>query len=263
VRGIARTGGAWGGAAVGALVDLLWPECCVLCEAPVGGVAWTSRGPQVPGMRRWDRPHLCCVCRQRLSGEPRLRRVDLGAAPPLCVAAGRAESPELVSVVAALKYRGVRGLAWALAEVAAPAAALLPAGDGANPTLVPVPLHGARRRSRGFNQAELLAQLLGARLGWPVIGSVVRRRRATPQQAKIASDLRRRRANVDGAFAAVPAPGPSACAVLVDDLATSGQTLAAAARALQGTGWLVRGAIVAGAGADCGMGVGAEAAIAP
>jgi predicted amidophosphoribosyltransferase len=214
-------------------------------------------------MRLWDRPHLCGACAAAMCGAPRLRCVDLDADAALSVAAGRPESPELVSLVAALKYRGVRGLAWALAEVTAPAAALLPEDGGAFPCLVPVPLHPLRQRERGFNQAELLARLLGARLGSPVLGSIVRRRRATPQQAKIASDPGRRRANVDGAFVAVPAAASSPRIVLVDDLATSGQTLASAARVLAGAGWLVTGALVAGAGAGCGVAGGDGEANAP
>ncbi len=177
--------------------------------------------------------------------------MPLEAGGSLPVAAGRAESPELVALAGALKYHGVRGAAWGLAAVAAPATALLPA-PGGGAALVPVPLHPARRQERGFNQADLLARLLAARLGCPTAERIVRRARPTPQQAKIASSLAARRANVTGAFAAAPAPTGSPALLLVDDLATSGQTLTAVAGALRDAGWDVAGAIVAGIGAACG-----------
>jgi len=234
-----------------ALVDLLWPECCVLCGVPAGGAPWAPCGARVPGLRAWDRPHLCGRCQARLVGEPRRHEVPLEGGATLFVAAGRAESPELVALAGALKYHGVRGAAWGLAAVAAPAAALLPV-PGRGVALVPVPLHPARRRERGFNQADLLARLLAASLGWPTAERIVRRARPTPQQAKIASSLAARHANVTGAFAAAPAPTGSPALFLVDDLATSGQTLAAVAAALRDAGWEVAGALVAGAGAACG-----------
>jgi predicted amidophosphoribosyltransferase len=234
-----------------ALVDLLWPECCILCGVPAGSAPWTPCGARVPGLRAWDLPHLCERCHARLGGEPRRHEVPLAGGAVLPVAAGRAESPELVSLAGALKYHGVRGAAWGLAAVAAPAAALLPVpAKGA--ALVPVPLHPARRRERGFNQADLLARLLAAGLGWPTSERIVRRTRATPQQAKIASSLAARQTNVAGAFAAAPAPTGAPALILVDDLATSGQTLGAVAEALRGAGWEVAGALVAGAGAACG-----------
>jgi predicted amidophosphoribosyltransferase len=234
-----------------ALVDLLWPECCALCGIPAGSAPWAPCGARVPGLRAWDLPHLCGRCQTRLVGEPRRHEVPLETGGSLLVAAGRAESQELVALAGALKYHGVRGAAWGLAAVAAPAAALLsiPARGAA---FVPVPLHPARRRERGFNQADLLARLLAARLGWSTAERIVRRARPTPQQAKIASSLAARHANVRGAFAAAPAPTGSPALFLVDDLATSGQTLTAVAAALRDTGWEVAGALVAGAGADCG-----------
>jgi len=234
-----------------ALVDLLWPERCLLCGVAAGEAPWAPRGAWVPGLRAWDLPHLCGRCLERLAAEPRRHEVPLADGSVLVVAAGRAESPELVALAGALKYHGVRGAAWGLAAVAAPAAALLAfAARGA--ALVPVPLHPARRRERGFNQADLLARLLAATHGWRTAEGIVRRARATPQQAKVASSPGARLANVAGAFRATPAPAGAPALVLVDDLATSGQTLAAVAGALRGAGWEVAGALVAGAGAACG-----------
>ena len=65
--------------------------------------------------------------------------------------------------------------------------------------LLPVPLHPARQRERGFNQSAEIAAGLGAALGIPVCHGVVRRRKNTRQQAFLSAE--ERRANILGAFA--------------------------------------------------------------
>jgi ComF family protein len=96
---------------------------------------------------------------------------------------------------------------------------------------VPVPLHPARRRERGFNQASDLA----AHLGLPVVDALARVR-ATAAQAQLSAAERQR--NLQGAFAATRRARALAGAtvVLVDDVSTTGTTLDGCARALQQAG---------------------------
>jgi ComF family protein len=96
---------------------------------------------------------------------------------------------------------------------------------------VPVPLHRSRRRQRGFNQAEDLAEALGI----PVV-TALRRVRATPSQ--VALPAARRHRNVRGAFAVTRNAASLAGmrVVLVDDVATTGATLDACARVLKEIG---------------------------
>lgn len=100
--------------------------------------------------------------------------------------------------------------------------------------LVPVPLHRRRYAERGFNQAMLIAQVLGRIVGLPVV-SVLRRTRATPhqtQQTRLA-----RWQNVEGAFAvAHDAVIDGRPIILVDDVTTTGATFAACARPLLAAG---------------------------
>jgi len=98
--------------------------------------------------------------------------------------------------------------------------------------LIPVPLHWRRRVQRGFNQAEELALAL-ARLGhWPVIHALTRRR-STSEQARALGALQRRM-NMRQAFTTRPRINLRGQHVwLIDDVRTSGATLAGAARALQ------------------------------
>lgn len=236
-----------------ALAELLWPERCLLCDRDPTRAAWARAGPRVRGLRSWDRPHLCAPCADHLAPAARRCSLRLAGGARLTVAAARTEDAPLVALVGALKYHGIRGVAWPLAELGVAAADLFAADAGwPAAALVPMPLHPSRRRQRGFNQAQLLADLLALRLGRPCRPEALRRCRATPQQAKLAPTGPARARNVQGAFAAGPPPLGLAEAVLVDDLATTGETLAAAAGALNAAGWHVLGALVLGAAVGLG-----------
>ena len=67
--------------------------------------------------------------------------------------------------------------------------------------LVPVPVHATRKKTRGFNQAEILARVIGKKLGIPVIPEMlVRNKKTLPQKDLSAAE---RLKNLSGAFAAV------------------------------------------------------------
>jgi predicted amidophosphoribosyltransferase len=206
-------------------------------------------GRSRPGLRWWDAAALCPDCEARLPAAPLLLRHEgfPGVSPPLLVGAGSVNHPALAELVGAWKYRGRRGLAAPLGRLAAAGAAAAIAAAGGVDVLVPVPLHSRRQRARGFNQAEVLARAIGAEVGLPVRPGLLRRRRATLQQARFGGDDPRRRRNVAGAFAARPPTGDLVRAALVDDLVTSGATLAAAAAALRDAGWNVAWSAAAGA----------------
>ena len=126
------------------------------------------------------------------------------------------------------KFRGVSALLKPLGRASA---RVVPA-SWAIDAVVPVPLHGARHRKRGFDQARLLAATVADDLGVPLRRDLLRRVRSTGAQTSLGMDRRRR--NMAGAFAARAAPPPSV--LIVDDVATTGATLGAAARALLDAG---------------------------
>jgi ComF family protein len=101
--------------------------------------------------------------------------------------------------------------------------------------VVPVPIHPVRARSRGFNQALLLAAPVAGLLGAPLAPELVRRVRKTPPQVGLTGDARR--ANPLNAFA-VPAPDAVAGrrVLLIDDVFTTGATVSACAAALKAAG---------------------------
>ena len=121
-----------------------------------------------------------------------------------------------------------RVLAGQLVECAARAAPDLPA------MIVPVPLHVARLRERGYNQALELARPLARALGVPLCHDALRRARATPAQTGLDAKMRRR--NLRGAFAVAPGFEWPDHVALFDDVMTTGATLGEATRTLRRAG---------------------------
>jgi ComF family protein len=134
----------------------------------------------------------------------------------------------LQSIIHALKYEGRRSLASALGALMRERGAEMLADADA---VVPVPLHGSRRRERGFNQATDLARHLGV----PVVHAL-RRVRATGSQTGLPAAQRHR--NMRGAFATTAAAGTlkHSVVVIVDDVSTTGATLESCARTLKEAG---------------------------
>jgi ComF family protein len=100
--------------------------------------------------------------------------------------------------------------------------------------LVPVPLHRARLRERGYDQALELARPLARGLGIPLLAEGLHRVRATAAQSALGAGARRR--NVRGAFAAAPRTRWPPHVALVDDVMTTGATLGECARVLKAAG---------------------------
>lgn len=101
--------------------------------------------------------------------------------------------------------------------------------------IVPVPLYPARERLRGYNQALLLARQLARTFNLPLAAAALIRTRDTASQTGLTP--RQRRENVRGAF---KVPDSSRIKgkriLLIDDVATTGATLSACARALKRAG---------------------------
>jgi ComF family protein len=176
---------------------------------------------------RTSRPRdpLCLSCRSQLRWLDRCP-VELAG---LDVWAPVAYEGPARALVRGLKFRGAAGLAETMAaQIAAcsPPDLLRPPA-----VLVPVPLHPRRSRARGFNQAERIAAALGRRAGMRMEDCLRRRGDATRQMG-------RGRAERLGALAETVGVRrePPLEVLLVDDVVTTGGTLAACAEALRGAG---------------------------
>jgi ComF family protein len=190
---------------LGAFVDLVFPPKCLTCGAPA--------------------EPFCAAC--RLGIDP---AEDLP--PPRSIDAvrsvGHHEGP-LRRAVLRLKFERKVALVRPLAALLARE---LDAGWRAE-ALVPVPLHWTRRLERGFNQSELLAVELGRLKGLPVLSSL-RRTRATGHQ--VGRRAAERLEGVRGAFRADPETMHGRRLVLIDDVWTTGATLAECAGVLRQAG---------------------------
>jgi ComF family protein len=136
----------------------------------------------------------------------------------------------LRTAIHALKYQGRRSIAGRLATLLLEHCGTVLSGADA---VVPVPLHWRRQWSRGFNQADEIAR----HLRLPIV-TALRRARHTPSQAGLGAD--RRSTNLRGAFVPRRAGRRSTVrgmrVVLLDDVSTTGATVAACAAVLKEMG---------------------------
>ncbi len=208
---------------------LLLPPRCLLCAAPGAGddlcAACAAELPRNP---------VCCArCAEPLAQSAALCGACQREPPPWDTAwvPFRYEWP-LDRLESRFKF------AAGLAAGRVLAAQWLASGPPpARPDLiVPVPLHRGRLRRRGYNQALELARPLASALGIPLRHDVLERVRVTAQQTEL--DAKRRRANVRGAFRLRPLrdAGLPAHIALLDDVMTTGATLAECARVLKRAG---------------------------
>jgi ComF family protein len=132
--------------------------------------------------------------------------------------------------VHALKYRGVRLLGRALGLLLSPSVG--PPSDAVD-ALVAVPLHGARLRERGYNQALEIARALSRAHRLPVLEHGIARTAATATQT--GQGARERRASMTGAFRVERSLAGQRIAI-VDDVVTTGATVNALAVELRAAG---------------------------
>lgn len=228
------------------LLHLFLPAGCLSCDEPLPAKAPLG---------------LCAPCRARLAPVPREGCAVCAAPleafePPAGWRCGacRRQPPSYDRLLALWSYREpldavVQGLKFGrLDYLGRHLAEALAEGLGEDLSgfdgIVPVPLHWRRRLTRGYNQAERIAHPLAVRLGLPLIPAL-RRSRSTPPQTSLGKE--RRIANLRRAFRA-PNPGKirGLRLLLVDDVATTGATLDAAAAALRSAGAAGVTAVVAG-----------------
>lgn len=134
------------------------------------------------------------------------------------------------------KYHGNRAAMALLGGVLAEYLLEFSADEGAlsgKLALVPMPLSAQRRRDRGYNQVERICEAAMARLGgaFALMPSALLRIRDTAPQTRASGEGRR--TNMRGAFAAAEDLDASYTYIVVDDVITTGATMAAATEALR------------------------------
>ena len=206
------------------LVALVAPPRCAVCQE----LGARPADLLCPACRRelpWLRGPTCPRCALPAPCEPcpARRSAFVRSWAPLAYEGTARE------LIAALKFRGALGLADIMAaQLVAGAPGELLSGSTA---LVPVPAHRARRRKRGFDQAELLARALSRRTGRP-LRRCLRRTGAPTRQL----GAHRRERLTPGRIGLTVTRRVPAAVLLVDDVHTTGATLHACAAALRGAG---------------------------
>jgi ComF family protein len=186
---------------------------------------------------------LCLSCQDQINFitdwnqiQPNSRRVDGDClkgrsrfVPNFCVDSRHLAIYEgvLRKCVHAVKYDENRGLAELLSQWLV---SLVSDAGWAVDLVISVPLSDQRFRERGYNQSALIARPLAARLGLSYNGYGLKRILDTPSQVGLSAEERRK--NVEKAFIAEPAIVRKKSILVVDDVMTTGSTLAACAKAL-------------------------------
>lgn len=222
------------------LLDVIYPPVCLVCgDRP--------REPFCEACRRAVRPlspPFCSRCGSAAvpSGQKICAACETGGDPPFqwLQAAGQYAGP-LREAIHLLKYRGKTALAGPLGQMlvasclSTSSRLLAITGPAGFDRVVPVPLHPARWRQRGFNQSELLARVVMREHGWPVDTTGLRRTRRTAPQVGLSAN--QRAANIQGAFAPrTPDHFTGQSVLLIDDVLTTTATVREAARTLREAG---------------------------
>jgi len=223
-----------------ALEQLLLPAECLLCHALL--VPRDAASIVCPLCRqRWRavRPPWCERCGQPEPHFGPCRLCPEWPAPLTSVRSAVWLDAGARAAVHGLKYGGLPRIAD---DLAAAMGRVQPETDGPS-VLIPIPLARKRLRERGYNQSEQLARALARQWRIPVLSDVLVRTRETPTQTTLTPGTRL--ANVAGAFEVRNAKCgmrnfafrlSNFALILVDDVFTTGATLAEAARALEQAG---------------------------
>ena len=224
---------AYGSAAVSAAAEMLWPTRCAVC-GEAGELICDGCRRELPFIDAW---RACSKC-----GSPYGRVQCTECNPVALSSSGRARMPfeSLASAVVltrktrliATTYKdaGERRLAAEMAEIMAAYVAPEEAAEAQGVAFIPAT--AAARRRRGFDHGELLAEKVACILGLPTM-AILERPRALDQRGL---SRRERAANMAHTMTVLPGASAPRSLLLVDDVCTTGATLAAACDALMAAG---------------------------
>ncbi|MBI5235442.1 MAG: ComF family protein [Deltaproteobacteria bacterium] len=223
-------------AVIKTIVDVILPPVCALCgndvrrdrlcrgcEALLESMAIQPpfcRVCGIPFVSGSSTPHTCALC-------------CIGTPPFIAARSAFVYDACALDAIHAFKYNGRVALARALGAFAAQASPCL--CDGRPNVVMPVPLHKARLKERGFNQSLLIAREISRLQKTPLDYANLRRIRPTDQQVRLSAKERPK--NVKGAFALErPDMVRGKAVLLVDDVYTTGATIRECAAALNRAG---------------------------
>lgn len=204
------------------LLDLIFPKRCLSCKT-VGSFICE----ECSGLVRPLSVQICPQCTKPSIGgfTHALCLKPLSAERVICLF--KFEGP-MREAISQLKYKGVKGLAESLAELTTESLKDLGVDLGTRSIIIPVPIHPVKQLERGFNQAAILASLLGKRLGIEVWSDFLLKTRDNPSQTKL--KLKERAKNVRFTYRIERKDKRRKIikgrdVIIIDDVFTSGATL--------------------------------------
>lgn len=202
------------------LLDLVYPTKCVVCEEFGPSYLCSSCLSSIEPV---PEPY-CLTCGHTLSGKQCQNCTGRIRSFSVARAAGKYEGT-LREAIHKFKYDGARMLAKPLADLMFEYLSVhtdIPWRKA--DFIVPVPIHPARERQRGYNQSYLLAECLSEKTGKPLLADSIVRRCYTPPQVGLSGELRK--TNVRGAFAVSShSEFQGKTILLVDDVSTTCSTV--------------------------------------
>lgn len=203
-------------------LSLIFPEYCAECERLLT-----------------TRESICFLCLSELEPTDYLLRPDrnplmlrfLDAPVTNCVSCFYYDPKGfLQTAVQTMKYRDRPQIGLALGEFFG--ARLAKTNFLESAVLVPVPMHKKKQRKRGYNQAEWIARGISKTTNAPLRPDLLQKVKDTVSQTRLTREQRMK--NVSNVF--IAGPNPPAKIALVDDVITTGSTIASAARVLHEAG---------------------------
>lgn len=211
------------------LIDFIYPPLCLCCDEYLADSGLPVCPDCIEKIPRLDYP-FCNNCRQFLENKAVCRDCGELSLPVFCLGYF---TDELQKMIHQFKYYGFtrlgRELAALLADKYLEALKRLDADF-----ILPVPLHSVREKSRGFNQAAILADTISSRIGVPVVTGALMKVRRTKDQAKMNPEQRRK--NIKNAFRVSDFNITGKKIIIMDDVVTTGATVNEAALTLREAG---------------------------
>lgn len=220
-------------AAVDAAVTLLYPRRCPACDEPVkpwNTLICTECAPKLT----YIKPPLCLKCGKHI-GDSEKEYCDDCAVHPHLFDSGRAlfSYRSVSASIARFKYRDRREYADYFAACIQEQLGNFIRSCHAE-ALIPVPLHISKRRKRGYNQAQVLAEALSARTGIPVCTGLIERAVKTAPMKDLSAAERQN--NLKKAFKICRNDVKLGIIIIIDDIYTTGSTIDAMSRELRKAG---------------------------
>lgn len=218
------------------ILDILFPPVCLNCRKYLIGDKFICNN--CFNLIKLNSALFCSVCKSRLADNKKICNHSKKIQPYfyLLAAAGNYDNQVLRNLIHGLKYQYLKNSAPLLSKLLFLYLKNLPLSFTNGQWLImPMPLHSARQRQRGFNQSKLIAEFVATQLNLPLIEILTRTKNNKPQVGLKGNEERIE--NVKNCFAIQnPKLVEKKNILLIDDVFTSGATMNEAVKVLKQNG---------------------------